>query len=123
MALRTARPFDRPWATMTTPLTPSNGAPPTSKGSVRLATRRKAGLDSKVEGVEVTNIVEDLRDFKMIFDPSHPDADKFGYVLMPNINTIEEMVDMLTAKRSYEANVTAISAAKNMALKSLEILK
>jgi flagellar basal-body rod protein FlgC len=80
-------------------------------------------LDRQLEDVEVTEIVEDNRDFKMIFDPSHPDADEFGYVLMPNINVIEEMVDMISAKRSYEANVTAVTASQNMALKSLEILK
>jgi len=83
----------------------------------------KKGLDRELEDVEVTEVVEDKRDFKMVFDPSHPDADEFGYVLMPNINVIEEMVDMISAKRSYEANVTAVSATKNMALKSLEILR
>lgn len=80
-------------------------------------------LDRELEDVQVTRVIEDSRDFKMIFDPSHPDADEFGYVLMPNINVIEEMVDMLSAKRSYEANVTAVSASQNMALKSLEILR
>jgi flagellar basal-body rod protein FlgC len=80
-------------------------------------------LDRELKDVEVTEVVDDRRDFKMIFDPSHPDADEFGYVLMPNINVAEEMVDMITAKRSYEANVTAISASQNMALKALEILR
>jgi flagellar basal-body rod protein FlgC len=80
-------------------------------------------LDRELEDVEVTDVVFDRRDFKMVFDPSHPDADEFGYVLMPNINVIEEMTDMLSAKRSYEANVTAVTASQNMALKSLEILR
>lgn len=83
----------------------------------------KDRMDKELEDVQVQKIVEDERDFKMIFDPSHPDADEFGYVLMPNINVIEEMVDMISAKRSYEANVTAVSASQNMALKALEILR
>lgn len=80
-------------------------------------------LDRQLEDVQVTDVIEDNRDFKMIFDPSNPDADQFGYVLMPNINVIEEMVDMISAKRSYEANVTAVTTSQNMALKSLDILK
>ena len=60
-------------------------------------------------------------DFKRIHDPSHPDADSQGYVYYPNINMVEEMVNMLEASRSYEANVTAVKAAKGMALKALEI--
>ena len=85
--------------------------------------RMRAGLNRELEYVQVTGVVDDRRDFKMVFDPSHPDADEFGYVLMPNINVMEEMVNMISAKRSYEAGVTAISASQNMALKSLEILK
>ncbi|MBU2550728.1 MAG: flagellar basal body rod protein FlgC [Proteobacteria bacterium] len=85
--------------------------------------RFKDSLDRELDDVKITEIVEDQRDFKMIFDPSHPDADQFGYVLMPNINVIEEMVDMVSAKRSYEAGVTAIGASHNMALKALEILR
>lgn len=88
-----------------------------------LTGRFRGRLDRELADVEVTQVVEDQRDFKMVFDPSHPDADQFGYVLMPNINVIEEMVDMISAKRAYEANVTAVSASHNMALKSLEILK
>lgn len=80
-------------------------------------------LDRELEDVNVTRIVADQRDFQLVFDPAHPDADEFGYVLMPNINVMEEMVDMLSAKRSYEANVTAITTSQNMALKSLDILK
>jgi flagellar basal-body rod protein FlgC len=89
----------------------------------RFGGRIRPGLDRELEDVTVSEIVADRRDFKMVFDPSHPDADEFGYVLMPNINVSEEMVDMISAQRSYEANVTAISASQNMALKSLEILK
>jgi flagellar basal-body rod protein FlgC len=59
----------------------------------------------------------------MQYDPSHPDADPQGYVALPNVNVIEEMADMLSASRAYEANVTSVQAAKNMALKTLEISK
>ncbi|MBW1709899.1 MAG: flagellar basal body rod protein FlgC [Deltaproteobacteria bacterium] len=85
--------------------------------------RLKESLDRKIEVVEVTNIVADQKDFKTVFDPSHPDADEFGYVRLPNVNLMEEMVHMLTAQRSYEANIVALNAAKNMALKSLELIK
>lgn len=71
--------------------------------------------------VAVIGIVEDLRPPIRKFDPHHPDAEKDGYVSLPNINLMEEMVNMISATRSYEANVTAIQAAKDMALKALEI--
>ena len=71
-------------------------------------------------GVKVEEIV-DLDIFKRIYDPSHPDSDEEGYVAMPDINIVSEMVDMLTATRSYEANVTAFNAAKTMAKRALEI--
>ena len=74
-------------------------------------------------GVHVVDIVDDNRGFKKIFEPSHPDADKDGYVMLPNINVIEEMVNMLMASRSYEANITAFQATKNMILKAMEIIK
>ena len=57
----------------------------------------------------------------MKYDPRHPDADAKGYVAMPNVNLMEEMVNMISATRGYEANVTALKAAKDMALKALEI--
>jgi flagellar basal-body rod protein FlgC len=80
-------------------------------------------LDSHLQDCQVREIMEDRRDFKLVFDPSHPDADEFGYVLNPNINVVQEMVDMISAKRSYEANITAATAAQNMALKSLDLLR
>jgi flagellar basal-body rod protein FlgC len=64
---------------------------------------------------------EDQSQFKMVHDPSHPDADENGYVRLPNVNIVTEMVDMIAASRSYEANVTAINAAKALAKDSLEI--
>lgn len=74
-------------------------------------------------GVRVTNILEDQSEFRKVYEPGHPDADKDGYVQMPNVDTITEMVNMISATRSYEANVTAINASKSMALKALEIGK
>ena len=71
--------------------------------------------------VAVVGIVEDVRPPIMKYDPSHPDANNKGYVAMPNINLMEEMVNMISATRSYEAGVTAIQSAKQMALKALEI--
>jgi len=75
-----------------------------------------------IGGVRVREIVEDTKTpFKRVYDPSHPDADKTGHVTMPNVDIVLEMTNMMMAKRSYEANVTAIKATKGMALKALEI--
>ena len=71
--------------------------------------------------VAVVGIVEDARPFIKKYDPTHPDSDDNGYLSMPNINLMEEMVNMISATRSYEAGVTAIQSAKDMALKALEI--
>jgi len=71
--------------------------------------------------VKVIDIVEDQSAPVLKYDPNHPDADERGYVGMPNINLMEEMVNLITATRSYEANVSAVKAAKEMALKALEI--
>ena len=70
----------------------------------------------------MVDVVADGREPELVYDPGHPDADpETGLVAMPNVNVVEEMVDMMTASRAYEANVTAMSATKNMALKALEI--
>ncbi len=82
-----------------------------------LANRRNAQLKE----VAVVEIVEDSRPPIKRYDPTHPDADLNGYVAMPNINLMEEMVNMISATRSYEASVTAIKSAKDMALQALEI--
>jgi flagellar basal-body rod protein FlgC len=71
--------------------------------------------------VAVTQITEDPNPPRLQYDPTHPDADAKGYVALPNVNVVEEMADMIAATRTYEANVTAIQAAKSMALKTLEI--
>ncbi len=75
-----------------------------------------------VGGVQ-TETEEDRSGFRTVYDPSHPDADEHGNVALPNVNTVEEMVTLLAAVRSFEANVTAFNAAKNMAIKSLELGK
>lgn len=74
-----------------------------------------------VRQVEVMQIIEDQNPPRLQYDPSHPDANPQGYVSMPNVNVVEEMADMINVTRSYEANVTAVQAAKSMALKTLEI--
>jgi flagellar basal-body rod protein FlgC len=75
-------------------------------------------------GVTVSTIKEDTETpFKMVFDPSHPDANEEGYVSMPNVDPLREMIDLMSATRSYEANVTVINANKSMLMKALEIGK
>ncbi len=75
----------------------------------------------KLEGVKVTGIVEDNKPPIIVYDPGHPDADENGYVSMPDINVIEEMVNMMMALRAYEANVKAFNISKGMYQKALEI--
>ena len=75
----------------------------------------------RLRKVEVTKVVEDKTPFREVYDPSHPDADANGVVKLPNVNIVEQTVDMMNARRSYDANVTALTAAKGMALKALEI--
>lgn len=72
-------------------------------------------------GVRVAYIAEDTSPPQRVYNPGHPDADSDGYVQMPNVNVVTEMVDMITATRAYEANVTAMNAAKQMALRTLDI--
>jgi len=72
-------------------------------------------------GVQVNSIVEDQSELLPVYNPNHPDANAEGYVMLPNVNTGQEMIDMLSASRAYEANVTAFNATKAMALKALEI--
>jgi flagellar basal-body rod protein FlgC len=87
----------------------------------------KEGFDKSladaVSMVKVKNVVEEKDGFKRIYDPAHPDADKDGFVTLPNVNIMLEMTDLITASRSYEACATAFDAAKNMAIKAMEIGK
>ncbi len=78
--------------------------------------------ENKTEGgVRVAEIGDDASPYQLVYDPSHPDANEEGYVEMPNVDITQEMVDMISAYRSYEANVTAFNAYKDMAVKALEI--
>jgi len=79
-------------------------------------------LDSG-SGVRVVGITKDNSPTRKVYDPAHPDAKQDGYVEMPNVNVVTEMVDMISSTRGYEANVTVVNAAKSMALKALEIGK
>lgn len=72
-------------------------------------------------GVRVTQIAEDPSDFKITYDPTHPDADEQGYVEMPNVDTIKEMTDAMAATQAFSANVTAFNTLKNVIAKGLEI--
>ena len=75
-------------------------------------------------GVEVAGVVQDTATpLKRVYDPGHPDADAQGYVSMPNVDTVTEMVDLISAQRAYEANVTAMQAAKTLFTKTLELLR
>lgn len=73
------------------------------------------------KGVKISKIVEDDAPFKLVYEPGHPDADENGYVKMPNVDIMKEMVDLISAQRSYDANITAINASKSMLSKALEI--
>jgi len=91
--------------------------------AVKTAVDRESGVrgEEGVREVDVYDVAPNPRPFRMVHDPEHPDADENGIVLMPNVNPMEEMVDMMAATRAYEANVTAVKSAKRMALKALEI--
>ena len=74
-------------------------------------------------GVRVAGIVEDQSPNRLVYDPGHPDANAQGYVSMPDVNPVTEMVDLITASRSYEANVTAMQTSKQMFTKTLDLLR
>jgi len=74
-------------------------------------------------GVAVSQLAEDPSDFKLVYDPGHPDADDGGYLRLPNVDMAKEMVDMMSATRSYEANITVLNAVKMMASRALDIGK
>ncbi|MCM3739052.1 flagellar basal body rod protein FlgC [Oceanobacillus luteolus] len=82
---------------------------------------RNNGIETS--GVKASVITEAQTPFKMVFNPNHPDANETGYVQMPNVDPLQEMVDLMSATRSYEANITALNASKGMLMKALEIGK
>lgn len=83
--------------------------------------RAALGKASQPKGVQVTQIVEDQNPPRLQYEPGNPQADANGYVAYPNVNVVEEMADMISASRSYEANITAAQSAKSMAMKTLEL--
>lgn len=92
-------------------------------GMSSFASELGAAMGSSGTGVKVAGISVDQRDPEKRYLPGHPDADKDGYVAFPRINPAEDMVDLMGASRSYEANVSAIAAVKEMIQRSLDILK
>ena len=74
-------------------------------------------------GVQVAQIAKDQTPLKRVYDPGHPDADAAGYVQMPNVEPVEEMVDLITESRAYEANVTAMTTAKQMFSRTIDLLR
>ncbi|MBN2241184.1 MAG: flagellar basal body rod protein FlgC [Acidobacteria bacterium] len=92
--------------------------------SVAPATSFGAEFENAVRGVEISGIVTDHRsELRKVSDPGHPHADSEGYVYYPNVKPMEELVNVLSATRSYEANLKAVNSAKEMAMKTLEILQ
>lgn len=83
----------------------------------------RSALDRELKGVRVAGIAIDNRPLKGVYEPGHPDANDEGYVFYPDINVVEEMANLMTAQRNYEANVTTVEALKGMYQKALEIGK
>jgi flagellar basal-body rod protein FlgC len=98
-----------------------NGGPYVKKDVVFSTMQVEPKADRSLEGVRVSGIVEDTKPPIVVYDPGHPDADENGNVSMPNINVVEEMVNMMMAFRAYEANVRAFNTSKGMYQKSLEL--
>ncbi len=88
-----------------------------------LATKINAGSDSALQAPKVGKVHIDRSPGQRVFDPQHPDAGADGYVTMPNVNMAYEMIDLMTASRAYEANLSVVKNARQMALKALEIGK
>ena len=92
-------------------------------GALRTAMGGQTGSPSGARGVQVAGIAEDQSPNRMVYDPGHPDANPEGYVEMPNVDSVTEMVDLISASRAYEANVTAMQTAKQMFVKTLDLLR
>ena len=98
--------------------TSATGQPYKAK-QVVFSAQQMGGADAT--GVKVTQVVEDSTAPRLVYDPKHPLADEKGYVAMPNVNVIEEMVNMMSASRSYQTNVDTMNAAKTLLLKTLTL--
>lgn len=94
---------------------------PYRRQDVVFTTETLGDSQTGLQGVKVSGIVRDNSPFTMIYDPGHPDADQDGIVAMPNVNVIEEMVNMMMASRAYEASVSAFNISKTMFMKTLEL--
>ena len=94
-----------------------------SGARVDFANHLNAYTKGQALGAEIVDVRPTNQEPRLVFDPSHPEADAKGYVAYPNVNTVSEMVTMIEATRAYEANVKAMNAAKSMALRALEIGK
>jgi|SRR5690625_2723089 len=93
------------------------------KGNSFRSYLQQASGQTTGSGVRVSRIEEDETPFKSVYNPQHPDADEAGYVQLPNVDPLKEMVDLMSATRSYEANITSLNASKGMLMKALEIGK
>ncbi len=89
----------------------------------QLSAAMGVGGSRRPGGVEVAQVAQDATPGKRVYDPGNPDADAQGYVLMPNVDTVTEMVDLIDSSRAYEANVTAMQASKQMFSKTLDLLR
>ncbi len=94
---------------------PSRTHPNHLSGLQAFSMSNREGVNTEVESAP------DASDFRVVHDPGHPDADEEGYVLMPNVDVITEMVDMISASRAYEANISAVQAAKDMFTQAMKI--
>jgi flagellar basal-body rod protein FlgC len=95
-------------------------------GNFENALRRASdgsGASPVARGVQVAQIAEDQSPNRQVYDPGHPDANANGYVEMPNVDSVTEMVDLISASRAYEANVTAMQTAKSMFTRTLDLLR
>jgi flagellar basal-body rod protein FlgC len=96
---------------------------PQSGFGAQLSSAMGTGTGGGAGGVQVAGIVADRSPGKLVYDPGNPDANAQGYVRMPNVDTVSEMVDLIDASRAYEANVTAMQSTKQMLAKTLDLLK
>jgi flagellar basal-body rod protein FlgC len=101
----------------------ANGQPYRRQEVVLQAAGAGTRFSNVLNGVQVAGIVDDPTPGRRVYDPGHPDADAQGYVTLPNVNSVTEMVDLITASRGYEANAAAMSATKSMFTKTLDLLR
>lgn len=99
----------------------ANGGPYKKKEVIFEVMPIESNEGDQLEGVKVSGVVEDPEPPILVYDPGHPDADEKGYVSMPNINVMKEMINMMMALRAYEANVKAFNISKGMYSKALEL--